>query len=119
MPCSVTHGRLPGVPPASRQAGVQPRQQSGPTCQPWAKASRSTVAAASGWPRASDGVRANACTTGRTQRCPSVMWNPGERLTARASISVPASGAPITNTGLRTLRPLTTRMCGRAADGRG
>ena len=43
---------------------------------------------------------------------------PLEGLNARASIPVPEPGAPITNTGLRTLRPLTTRMCGRDSAGR-
>src|SRR5690242_10002305 len=44
-----------------------------------------------------------------------VTWNPGVCFSARASRSVPEFGAPMMKTGWRTLRPLTTRMCGRGA----
>ena len=46
--------------PASRQNGEQVRQQCAVTCQAWANASRSTVAAASLRPRCIDGLRAKA-----------------------------------------------------------
>ena len=47
----VTQLPAPFTPPASRQAGEQPRQPCAVTCQACANASRSTVAAASPWPR--------------------------------------------------------------------
>src|ERR1017187_4562183 len=113
MPRWLTHGPTLSRPPASRHWWVQPRQQSGVTCHAWANASRSTVAAASPRPREIDGRRAKAYTTGRTQRCPTVKWKPADRFSERASRSVPEQGAPMTKTGWRTFRPLTTRMCGR------
>src|SRR6202035_5964053 len=42
-----------------------------------------------------------------------VTWNSGVCFRARASRSTPEYGAPMMKTGWRTLRPLTTRMCGR------
>ena len=48
------------TPPALRQSGLQLWQASGVTRQAWAKASRSTDAAASPRPRGIDGRRANA-----------------------------------------------------------
>src|SRR5215469_5466757 len=60
-----------------------------------------------------EGVRANAYTTCSTLGWPMVTWKPGVRLSARATRSAPECGAATTNTGWRTLRPLTTRMWGR------
>src|SRR5260370_28849997 len=42
-----------------------------------------------------------------------VRWKPRDCLTARPSRSAPECGALMMKTGWRTLRPLTTRMCGR------
>ena len=44
-----------------------------------------------------------------------VRWKPADRFSDRASRVVPDDGAPNTKTGCRTLRPFTTRMCGRGA----
>ena len=57
---SSTHA--PAVEPglASRHSGRHARQACGVTCQAWANASRSTVAAASSRPRWIEGVLANA-----------------------------------------------------------
>src|SRR4051794_19068698 len=58
-----------------------------------------------------EGRLAKAYVTRSMLGRPAVRWNPGDRLRARASRSVPEWGAPRTNTGWRTLVPLITRMC--------
>ena len=101
-------GRLPGT------AGVQLRQQSAVTCQAWAKASRSTVAAASGGHgdrrAAGEGLHhaLHQSLADREVEAGGPLERPGEQV-------VPDDGAPNTKTGCRTLRPFTTRMCGRGA----
>src|SRR5215469_7010321 len=113
MSLSATQVAGPCTPPASLHTGEQVRQEVALTCQAWANASLSTVAAASLWPRWMDGLRANAYTTLCTASWPIVRWKPGDCLSARPTRSAPECGAPITKTGWRTLRPFTTRMCGR------
>ena len=60
MSRSATQLPVPFTRPASRHSGEQARQPCAVTCQAWANASRSTVAAASPRPRWIDGLRANA-----------------------------------------------------------
>ena len=99
MSRSATQTPAPLTRPASRHCGEQAMQPYGETCQACANASRSTVVAASPRPRWMDGLRANACTTLTTARCPIVTWKPADCFRARASRSVPECGAPMTKTG--------------------
>ena len=108
MPSGAVHSadHAPGLAAHRRALGARARHER----QASANTSRSTRAGPPACPRMIEGRRAKAYTTRATSGRPIVRCMPGARFRARPTRSAPECGADSTNTGRRTLMPLTTRM---------